>query len=75
VSVAPPLGLLSAPRLRLYGCIAPQRSAELARVAKANGFASLWFAENPMERGIMAAMAACAVATNRLELGVGRGRV
>jgi 5,10-methylenetetrahydromethanopterin reductase len=71
VSVAPPS--VSFPRLglRLYGGIAPQRSAELARVAEANGFASLWFAENPMERGIMAAMAACAVATNRLELGVG----
>lgn len=61
------------PRLgvRLHGGLAPQKSAELARAAEANGFASVWFAENPMERGVMAAMAACAVATRRVELGVG----
>jgi 5,10-methylenetetrahydromethanopterin reductase len=63
----------SSPRLgvRLHGGLAPERSAELARAAEANGFASVWFAENPMERGVMAAMAACAVATQRIELGVG----
>ena len=63
----------SSPRLgvRLHGGLAPERSAELARAAEANGFASVWFAENPMERGVMAAMAACAVATQRVELGVG----
>jgi 5,10-methylenetetrahydromethanopterin reductase len=63
----------SSPRLgvRLHGGLAPKRSAELARAAEANGFASVWFAENPMERGVMAAMAACAVATQRIELGVG----
>src|SRR5476649_1052136 len=49
----------------------PLASAELARAAEASGFASVWFAENPMERGVMAAMAACAVATQRVELGVG----
>src|SRR5471032_1566336 len=61
------------PRLgvRLHGGLAPERSAELARAAEANGFASVWFAENPMERGVMAAMAACAVATQRVELGIG----
>jgi 5,10-methylenetetrahydromethanopterin reductase len=57
--------------VRLHGGLAPERSAELARAAEANGFASVWFAENPMERGVMAAMAACAVATQRVELGVG----
>jgi 5,10-methylenetetrahydromethanopterin reductase len=31
----------------------------------------VWFAENPMERGVMAAVAACAVATKRIELGIG----
>ena len=63
----------SSPRLgiRLHGGLAPQRSVELARAAEANGFASVWFAENPMERGVIAAMAACAVATKRVELGVG----
>ena len=65
--------MTSSPRLgvRLHGGLAPERSAELARAGEANGFASVWFAENPMERGIMAAMAACAVATQRVELGVG----
>jgi 5,10-methylenetetrahydromethanopterin reductase len=57
--------------VRLHGGLAPERSAELARAAEANGFASVWFAENPMERGVMAAMAACAVATQSIELGVG----
>jgi 5,10-methylenetetrahydromethanopterin reductase len=63
----------SPPRLgvRLHGGLAPERSAELARAAEANGFASVWFAENPMERGVMAAVAACAVATSRIELGIG----
>ncbi len=57
--------------LRLHGGLAPQRSIELARAAEANGFSSVWFAENPMERGVMAAAAACAVATSRIELGIG----
>jgi 5,10-methylenetetrahydromethanopterin reductase len=57
--------------VRLHGGLPPHRSAELARAAEANGFSSVWFAENPFERGVMAAMAACAVATKRIELGVG----
>jgi 5,10-methylenetetrahydromethanopterin reductase len=63
----------SSPRLgvRLHGGLAPERSADLARAAEAQDFASVWFAENPMERGVMAAMAACAVATRHVELGVG----
>jgi 5,10-methylenetetrahydromethanopterin reductase len=64
----PPLPRLG---LRLHGGVTPQRSAELARKAEVCGFASVWFAENPMERGVMAAMAACAIATSRVELGVG----
>jgi 5,10-methylenetetrahydromethanopterin reductase len=71
--VSDPLPLQSFPRLglRLHGGVAPQRSAELARAAEACGFASVWFAENPLERGVMAAIAACAVATRHVELGVG----
>jgi 5,10-methylenetetrahydromethanopterin reductase len=63
----------SRPRLgvRLHGGLDPLRSVELARAAEAGGFASVWFAENPMERGVMAAVAACAVATQRIELGIG----
>src|SRR6266404_2824809 len=61
------------PRLgiRLHGGLDPQRCVELAASAEANGFASVWFAENPMERGVLPAVAACAVATRRIELGIG----
>src|SRR3954471_24340928 len=61
------------PRLgvRLHGGLAPARCVELAKAAEAKGFASVWFAENPLERGALPAMAACAAATHRIELGVG----
>ena len=64
---------MSLPRLgvRLHGGLDPLRCVTLAAAAETNGFSSIWFAENPMERGVMAAMAACAVATHRVELGVG----
>ena len=64
---------MSLPRLgiRLHGGLDPLRCVALAAAAEANGCSSVWFAENPMERGVMAAMAACAVATRRVELGVG----
>ena len=61
------------PRLgiRLHGGLDPARCVELAVAAEAGGFASVWFAENPFERGVMAAAAACAVATQRVEIGIG----
>src|SRR4029453_15990657 len=61
------------PRLgiRLHGGLSPQHSAELAMAAEAKGFASVWFAENPLERGALPALAACAAATRRIELGIG----
>lgn len=61
------------PRLgvRLHGGLAPAHCIELATAAEANGFASVWFAENPLERGVLPAMAACAAATARIELGIG----
>jgi 5,10-methylenetetrahydromethanopterin reductase len=61
------------PRLgiRVHGGLAPRRCVELAVAAESNGFASVWFAENPMERGALPALAACAVATERIELGIG----
>jgi 5,10-methylenetetrahydromethanopterin reductase len=57
--------------LRLHGGLDPQRCVAFAVAGEAGGFASAWFAENPMERGVMAAVAACAVATRRIELGIG----
>src|SRR3954468_20480758 len=61
------------PRLgvRLHGGLAPAHCVELAKAAEANGFASVWFAETPLARGFLPAMAACAAATHRIELGVG----
>jgi 5,10-methylenetetrahydromethanopterin reductase len=61
------------PRLgiRLHGGLTPQRCVELAVTAEAQGFASAWFAENPLERGTLPALAACATATRRIGLGIG----
>ena len=68
-----PSGADDGPRLgiRLHGGLAPQRCVELAVAAEARGFTSAWFAENPLERGALPALAACAAATRRIELGVG----
>jgi 5,10-methylenetetrahydromethanopterin reductase len=57
--------------LRLSGAIDPRRCVEVAREAEAAGFASLWFAENPFQRGVLPAASACAVATSRITIGVG----
>jgi 5,10-methylenetetrahydromethanopterin reductase len=57
--------------LRLHGGLDPHRCVELARAAEANHFASVWFAENPFERGVLPAAAACAAATERIRIGIG----
>jgi len=57
--------------LRLHGGIDPHRCVELAAAAEANHFASVWFAENPFERGVLPIAAACAVATQRIRIGIG----
>ena len=57
--------------LRLHGGIDPHRCIELAEAAEANHFASVWFAENPFERGVLPAAAACAAATARIGIGIG----
>jgi hypothetical protein len=46
MSTMPKLGL------RLHGGLDPHRCVELAEAAEANHFASVWFAENPFERGV-----------------------
>ena len=65
--------MIELPKLsvRLHGGLAPRRSIELAEAADANGFASLWFAENAFNRGVLPAAAACAMATSRLGIGIG----
>ena len=45
--------MLDLPKLsvRLSGGIDPRRSIDLAKVADANGFDTVWFAENAFNRG------------------------
>ena len=61
------------PRLsvRLHGGMSPQQCVEQARAAEAAGIDAIWFAENPFARGIMAAAAACALATKTQSIGAG----
>jgi 5,10-methylenetetrahydromethanopterin reductase len=49
----------------------PRRCIELANAAEANGFSSVWFAENPFERGVLPIAAACACATKTIGIGIG----
>ena len=57
--------------IRLHGGLPPQRCVELAKAAEASGFHAAWFAENPFNRGVLPAAAACATATRRIGLGIG----
>jgi 5,10-methylenetetrahydromethanopterin reductase len=60
------------PRLsvRLHG-LAAKTCVARARCAEAHGYASVWFAENPSDRGVFPAVSACVVATSRIRIGVG----
>src|SRR6266851_3293736 len=57
--------------VRLSQALDPRRSLELAAAAEADGFASLWFAENPFHRGIVPVAGACATMTERISIGLG----
>jgi 5,10-methylenetetrahydromethanopterin reductase len=57
--------------IRLSGGLAPQQCLALARAAEDTGFASVWFAENPLQRGVLPTAGACAAATARLRIGTG----
>ncbi len=57
--------------VRLHGGIDPRRCLGLARVADASGYDSIWFAENPFNRGVLPAASACAAATARVRIGIG----
>lgn len=57
--------------MRLHGGLPAQRCVELARLAEEKGFQSLWFAENPFNRGVWPAMTACLLATQSIRIGVG----
>ena len=57
--------------LRLSSAMSADASVRLAVVAEQSGFSTVWFAENPYQRGVLPAVAACAGATGRIDLGVG----
>jgi 5,10-methylenetetrahydromethanopterin reductase len=57
--------------VRLHGGLDPRRCLDLARRADAGGFDSVWFAENPFNRGVLPAASACAAATSRVRIGIG----
>ena len=57
--------------LRLDGTIDPARSAALAAAAEEAGFRTIWFAENPFQRGVLPAASASAVATGSIAIGIG----
>ena len=57
--------------IRLSGGLDPRRCIELAQAAEDAGFGSIWFAENPFQRGVLATAGACAVVTRRVRIGVG----
>jgi 5,10-methylenetetrahydromethanopterin reductase len=57
--------------LRLHGGLDPRRCIALAKAAEANGFDTVWLAENPFNRGVLPAAAACAAATSRVGIGLG----
>jgi 5,10-methylenetetrahydromethanopterin reductase len=64
---------MTLPRLsvRLHGGMTPAQCVEQAKAAEAAGIDAIWFAENPFNRGIMPAAAACALATTTQSIGAG----
>jgi len=67
------MGVAELPKLsvRLSGGVDPRGSVDLANLAEANGFHSVWFAENAFSRGVLPAASACAAATLRVGIGIG----
>jgi len=57
--------------LRVHGGLPALECAAQARAAEEAGFSTVWFAENPFARGTMAGLAASALATSTIRLGVG----
>src|SRR5262245_49939009 len=61
------------PRIALpvHGGLPARECAAQARAAEQAGFSTVWFAENPFARGAMSGLAASALATSRIRLGIG----
>jgi hypothetical protein len=60
--------------VRLHGGLTPRQCVAQAQAAEAAGLDGIAFAENPFNRGILPAAAACAVATSRIRIGGSRTR-
>lgn len=57
--------------LRLSDQLPAARCGELAGIAEAAGFSSVWFAENQFGRGVLPAATASAIGTRSLRIGIG----
>ncbi len=57
--------------IRLHGGMDSRICAAAAQHAERHGFSTVWFAENPFQRGVLPAASACAVATESIEIGIG----
>ena len=57
--------------VRLSGAIDPRRCIEIAKMADANRYHSVWFAENAFGRGVLPAASAASAATQSIGVGIG----
>src|SRR5215831_4004884 len=57
--------------VRLSGATNSRHCIEFAKIAEANGYHCVWFAENAFGRGVLPAASACAMATQRAGIGLG----
>jgi 5,10-methylenetetrahydromethanopterin reductase len=57
--------------IRLHSGMAVPRAIELGKLAEQCGFHTVWFAENPFERGVLPTLSVIASATRTLRLGLG----
>jgi 5,10-methylenetetrahydromethanopterin reductase len=57
--------------VRLSGAVDPRHCIEITKIAEANRYHSVWFAENAFARGVLPAASACAAATLSIGIGIG----
>ena len=57
--------------VRVHGGMPPRACIEIGEAVERNGFASLWFAENPFNRGVLPTVGAVAALTKRIRIGIG----
>mgnify|MGYP006112064459 CR=1 FL=1 len=57
--------------IRLHGGMDSRACAAHAEHAERHGFQTVWFAENPFQRGVLPAASACVLATTHIQVGIG----